>query len=188
MYKVFSDIIPDKQLKELSDLFIRREYSKNQLLVTEGELWNKVFYIHQGIIRLFYMDNDGREFNKGFYWEQQMAWPIAPSAQKEESLFNIAAIEDIVVSVCLFDKFYSWLVQHGYWQKFALKYTEAFVEQKFEREHEFLLNTATERYKKFCNKYPELVNRIPDYHLASYIGISNVSLSRIKRSLDFNIC
>lgn len=187
--KVFlNSQVSNKELIELLDLFIERKYHRNKMLVMEGETWDKVFYIHQGILRLFYMDNKGREFNKGFYWEDQLAWPIAPSAQKEDSLFNIAALEDIVVSVCPFDLFQSWLIHHGYWEKFALPYVEAFVEQKFAREHEFLLNSATERFHKFCTQYPQLVNRIPDYHLASYIGISNVSLSRIKSSIDFNLC
>ncbi len=184
--RVFNDLqISDKELKEVSDLFIERKYPKNKTFITEGEQWNNIFYIHKGIIRLFYMDNKGREFNKGFYWEGQLAWPIAPSAQKEGSLFHIATVEDTVVSICPFNRFHSWLAHHGCWEKFALMYTEAFVEQKFAREHEFLLNSATERYHKFCNKYPFLVNRIPDYHLASYIGISNVSLSRIKKSSDY---
>ncbi|QUI25119.1 Crp/Fnr family transcriptional regulator [Vallitalea pronyensis] len=172
----------DTELMELSQFFMAKEYRRNEFLVREGERWNKVFFIHKGILRLFYMDKKGREFNKGFFQEGQFVWPIAPSAQKEDSLFSIAAVEDMELSVCLFDPFCSWLKQHHYWDKFALSEVEAFVEQKFVREHEFLMYSATERYHSFCAQYPGLVKRVPDYHLASYIGISNVSLSRIKNA------
>lgn len=175
----------EKELFELTDFFMKREYPRNKMLVSAGEIWSQVFYIHQGLIRLFYIDKEGREFNKGFFWGDQLVWPIAPSARQKASKFSIAALEDTIVSVCPFISFYAWLTKHGYWENFALPYVEAFVEEKFSREYEFLLSSATERYRNFCSEYPELENRIPDYHLASYIGISNVSLSRIKNSADF---
>lgn len=117
-----------------------------------------------------------------------MLWPIAPSARKNDSLFNISALEAVTVSVCDFSSFHSWLTRHGCWEKFALPYVELFVEDKFRREYEFLMNSATERFRHFCMEYADLVERIPDYHLASYLGITNVTLSRIKKSIDFNLC
>ena len=158
------------------------------MLVRAGERWKTVFYIHQGILRLFYTDKEGREFNKGFFWEDQFVWPVAPSARNKDSLFTIAALEELVVSACPFPTFHSWLLHHGSWEKFALSYAEAFAEQKFLREYEFLVCSATERFRHFCREYPELVTRILDYHIASYIGVTNVSLSRIKNSAAVNIC
>ena len=128
------------------------------------------------------------EFNKAFFWEDQLVWPVAPSARARDSLFSMAALDNITVSVCNFDTFYSWLTSNGHWERFALPYAESFAEQKFQREYEFLMNSATERFRSFCDEYPGLVNRIPDYHIASYIGITNVSLSRIKSSYDINVC
>lgn len=173
----------EKDLNELSELFIKKEYMHNETLIRAGEKWDKVFFIQKGIIRLFYINMEGKEYNKGFFWENQLLWPIAPSARKRESLFNISALENVIVSVCSFSSFHSWLDCHGYWEKFALPYAELFVEDKFRREYEFLINSATERFKHFCSEYPDLVGRIPDYQLASYLGITNVALSRIKKML-----
>jgi len=187
--KVFhNDSTHNKELAELSALFIEREYPRKQTLVIAGEKWDKVFFIHRGIIRLYYTDNEGREFNKGFFHEGQLVWPVAPSARKNDSLFSIASLEDIKISVCRFASFYSSLTRHGYWENFALPYAELFAEDKFLREYEFLMNSATERFRNFCIENPELAKRIPDYHLATYLGITNVSLSRIKKSIDFNLC
>ena len=179
--KVFhNNAIPGKELAELSAMFIEREYPRKQTLVSAGEKWDKVFFIHQGIVRLYYTDNEGREFNKAFFQEGHLVWPVAPSARRNDSLFSIAALEDIKLSVCNFEAFYSWLIHHGYWENFALPYAEFFAEEKFLREYDFLVSSASERFRKFSLKYPELAKRIPDYHLATYIGITNVSLSRIK--------
>ncbi len=186
-------IIPDgfnhgRELSELSALFVQREYPRKQTLLVAGEKWDKVFFIHRGIIRLYYTDKEGRESNKGFFQEGCLVWPVAPCARQNDSLFSIAALEDINVSVCRFASFYSWLVGHGYWEKFALPYAELFAEEKFLREYEFLVYSAAERFRHFCAENPELAKRIPDYHLATYIGITNVSLSRIKKTMDFNLC
>lgn len=177
--------IDETELSELSDLFIKREYVHNEILVKAGEKWDKVFLIHKGIIRLYYTNLEGQEHNKGFFWENQLLWPIAPSARKNDSLFNIAALEPVTVSVCDFSSFYAWLTCHDCWEKFALPYVELFVEDKFRREYEFLMNSATERFQCFCTEYAGLVGRIPDYQLASYLGVTNVTLSRIKKSIDF---
>ena len=112
--KVFHDIpAHKKELTELVGLFTQRAFSRKKNLVLAGEKWDKVFFIHAGIIRLYYTDNEGREF---------------------------------------------------------------------------LMNSATKRFQNFCMENPDLAERIPDYHLASYLGITNVSLSRIKKSTEFNLC
>ncbi|MCG8686840.1 MAG: Crp/Fnr family transcriptional regulator [Desulfobacterales bacterium] len=186
--QIFPDApAPAGKMQNLADCFIHRSAPRNNMLVRAGEKWRKVFYIHQGLIRLYYTDTRGREFNKGFFREGEFLWPIAPSAREKESLFTIAALEDLVVSVCPFPAFRKWLDQHGAWEKFALPYAESMAEQKFKREYEFLLNPAMERFRHFLEAYPELAGRIPDYHIASYLGITPVALSRIKNTSDLNL-
>lgn len=180
--------VEDDKLAELSSFFVKKQCPRNYVFLHAGEKWNYVLYIHEGVIRLFYGDENGREFNKGFFWEDHLVWPVAPSARRDDSLFSIAALESCVVSVCPFKPFYDWLRLSGWWETFALPYAEAFAEQKFLREYEFLMSSARDRYRSFCKEFPGLAHRIPDYHIASYIGITNVSLSRIKSSAEFNLC
>ncbi len=184
--KVFrNDPSCNKELEELSSLFIKREFPRKKTLVAAGEKWDKIYFIHQGIIRLFYTDKEGKEFNKGFFHEGLFAWPVAPSARKMTACSVSPRLEDVKISVCHFESFFSYLSDHGYWEKFALPYAELFAEEKFFREYEFLTTSATERFQKFCIDNPVLSERIPDYHLATYLGITNVSLSRIKKRINF---
>lgn len=158
-------------------------YARKTALLNAGDSWDKLFYIHHGLIRLFYTSLEGRDFNKAFFWEGHCIWPVAPRDRNEGCLFSIAAVEDTTVLTLPFRGVQAVLTEQNQWEPFALPFAERLVEQKFLREHDFLLLSATERFKQFFERYPHIVTRLPDYHLASYLGITNVSLSRIKRTL-----
>ncbi|WP_077529660.1 Crp/Fnr family transcriptional regulator [Vreelandella utahensis] len=165
----------------LADAFVERRFRKAEAVLLAGEQWQQVLFIEQGMLRLYYSDEEGREFNKGFFQEGQLIWPVAPSARQEPSLFSILCLEHCSIRVADFDWFRRQLESAGLWSRFALPFTEWLAEEKFLREYELLLYPALERYQHFQNQYPELAARVPDYHLASYLGMSNVTLSRIKR-------
>jgi len=180
--RVFQHInIDQEDALSLLNFVNKKTYPRKTFLLNVGDKWEKLFYIHRGLIRLFYTDTEGREFNKAFFWEGHCIWPVAPRDRNEDVLFSIAALEDVTVLECSFQRVYDVLRKRGQWEKFALPFAETLVEQKFLREHDFLLMSATERFEEFSQAHPNLVRRIPDYHLASFLGITNVSLSRIKR-------
>ncbi len=173
-------------LSPLMPLIQKREFACKSFLLRAGDIWNKVYFIRSGLIRLFYLDTKGREFNKAFFWKNHCIWPVAPQDRKAEVAFSIAAVEDTTVLACPFQYLYDILQQTDNWTNFALPFAETLVEQKMQREQDFLLLSATERFEKFSAAHPDLIARIPDYHLASFLGMTNVSLSRIKRSYTFN--
>ncbi len=175
------DLTPDA-LQPLLKFAHTQQFSTKAFLLHAGERWNKLFYIQRGLVRLFYTDVDGREFNKAFFGESACIWPVAPSDRDRGVLFSIAPVEETVIVACSFPVLHDFLSQQGCWEAFALPFAETLVEQKFQREYEFLLLSATERYKQFLQTHPNFAYRIPDYHLASFLGITNVSLSRIKRA------
>ena len=181
--QVFQHINLDPDaLHSISTLFTERGYSQKESLLNVGDKWERLFYVHRGMIRLFYTDVEGREYNKAFFWEGHCIWPVAPRDRRDEMLFSIAALEDAIIYECSFLRLHEFLRQRGWWEKFALPYAETLVEQKFLREHDLLLLSARQRYEELIETHPIIVRRIPDYHLASFLGITNVSLSRIKRS------
>ena len=183
--RVFQHInIDSEDSRSLFKFVNKKTYPRKMFLLNVGDKWDRLFYIHRGLIRLFYTDMEGREFNKAFFWEGHCIWPVAPRDRNEDLLFSIATLEDVTVLECSFQRLYESLKQCGQWEKFALPFAESLVEQKFLREHDFLLLSATERFEAFSQTHPSIVRRIPDYHLASFLGITNVSLSRIKRLVN----
>lgn len=64
--------VDEEDLFTFSKLFSEGKYARKTYLLHAGNRWEKVFYIHQGLIRLLYNDSEGREFNKAFFWELRM--------------------------------------------------------------------------------------------------------------------
>ncbi len=181
---VFRHVPLDKQkLSVLNDVIYTKEYPRKSFLLSAGDDWDKLFFIQKGLIRLFYIDAKGNEFNKAFFAEGQCIWPVVPHDRHKPVLFNVAALEKSLILECPFQDLYQTLKQEAYWEIFALPYAERLAEQKFLREHDFLLLSASERFEKFCSSFPDLAQRIPDYHFASFLGITHVSLSRIKSKM-----
>lgn len=172
-----------KMLDQLKQHVRLETYSKNSFLLRHGDKWNKLFFIHSGIVRMFYTDLEGRDFNKAFFAEGSCIWPVAPMDRDEGILFNMGTVPKTVLLECEFEPLQMMLRRENKWEQFALPFAEKLIETKFKREHNFLLKSAAERYIILQKDYSHLIDRLPDYHLASYLGITNVSLSRLKKSL-----
>ena len=161
----------------------QNRYERGDFVLHAGDCWDRLFYVEAGIIRMFYTDLQGREFNKAFFAETDCTWPVAPRDRDQAIQFSIGAVEATRTIECPFGVLQTVLDAEGLWAAFALPFAEMLVTQKFQREHDLLLLTATERFAKLQQVKPAIVARVPDYHLASFLGITHVSLSRIRRKM-----
>ncbi|MFK7801411.1 MAG: Crp/Fnr family transcriptional regulator [Anaerolineae bacterium] len=177
--------IPAEEIETLKQFTRLKEVPRKSHVLNHGDKWDKFYFIHSGILRMFYIDLEGRDFNKAFFGEGQCIWPVAPMDRNNGVLFNVAVIPKTILLECEFTPLHEFLKQRGKWEEFALPFAERLVETKFQREHDFLLLPAAERYENLLKAYPAFIDRIPDYHLASFLGITNVSLSRLKKSQNF---
>ncbi len=179
------ETLPEKEFQALLDYFRRRKFHKDVVLVHQGDRWNKVFFVERGIVRLFFDTPDGREFNKNFFMEGDFVWPATPATRRHPSLFSIATLETSYIWLADFAPFQKQLMTIQRWEAFALPFAETLADQKIHREYEFLMFDAKTRYLSLLQQNPQLVRRVPDYHLASYLGMTNVTLSRVKRRCRF---
>lgn len=177
--------IPAEEIETLKQFTRLKEIPRKSHLLNHGDKWDKLYFIHSGILRMFYIDLEGRDFNKAFFGDGQCLWPVAPMDRNSGVLFNVAVIPKTALLECEFEPLFDFLERQGKWEEFALPFAERLVETKFQREHDFLLLSAAERYENLLKAYPAFIDRIPDYHLASFLGITNVSLSRLKKSHNF---
>ena len=173
--------LPEEKLQALLDTFHRQIFYKDVVLVNQGDRWNEVYFVERGIVRLFFITPDGREFNKNFFTEGNFFWPATPTTRLHPSLFSITTLEMSYIWVADFVPFQKQLMAIQRWEAFALPFAEVLADQKINREYEFLMFDAEARYLRLRQQDPLLVRRVPDYHLASYLGMTNVTLSRIKR-------
>ncbi|MEC0182275.1 Crp/Fnr family transcriptional regulator [Paenibacillus peoriae] len=168
------------------DRFVERTREKHvqqgTYLIETGEPVKHAYFCSEGLFRLFYTLTDGREYNVGFSPEDDYVTSYGAMVKEEASTFTIEAMEDSVVIEIPYNMLKGLMDTSHMWERFVRKSVERLYIRKEERERELLYLSAKERYHAFLLKYPGLDKRIAQYHIASYIGISPVSLSRLLRS------
>ncbi len=169
-------------VKEILSISQTRMYQKGNIIVGINEKLTYIGFVLKGIVRSYYLDKDGNEITKNFHREHLMIMDEGLIGY-EESICAYEAIEDS--SIILFDvRKLKGLIQKS--EKFKDLYIavlESGIRYKIHRENEFLMNNATERYLQFEKDYPELVNRVKQTHISTYLGITPESLSRIRKAL-----
>jgi len=131
----------------------------------------------------FVINENGNDITKYFYVEGSMLFSYAAYIQKKESSASIQALEDSEIRVASMSDLEEALNNdHQLMLLFKSKLDEVLM-MKDQRASSFTMLNSTDRYRQFLVDYPGLEDRVRQYHLASYLGITPVSLSRIRKKL-----
>lgn len=156
---------------------------KGEVLLREGERWQQLWWVAHGAFRLYYLDLDGQASNKNFFLDGAMFWPITPDLSAKPVAFWIEAMEAGEVWAL---PWADWSVaMQGFlpWQDLERRVLTMLLQDKMQREQHFLQRSATQRYQALLSTHADWVKRIPLRQLASYLGVTDVALSRIRRRL-----
>ncbi len=164
-------------------LFVGRDFSAGEDIVTAGEKVSTIGFLVQGLARYYYLTKEGVEFNKSFSRAGQVLSSISSLVTSEPAPFFIQALEPCECLFLEYENLSMLCGAHRQWELLARRLLEQLAIKKERREADFLLLSAPERYQKFLREYADIVERIPNYHIASYLGITEVALSRIRRRL-----
>ncbi len=146
----------------------------------EGDYTKTIGFLKKGVLRIYYLDEEGKEWNKAFLEAPQIV--LANVNYQEKAHTNIAAITDCEIAQVPLDFYIDALKKYPNLSIIQTKLITNLLERKSQREIELLSLTTKERYLKFSLTFPHLLEVIPQYHLASYLGITPTQLSRIKLS------
>lgn len=171
-------------IADLVPLFHRHAVEKGAGLVAQGQLWRDALLVEQGVLRLYFVRHDGREFNKNFYGDGRLFCPLTPAMWGEPSLFAIGVLDAGYIWRADSAALRGGLEAHGLWQLVRLNMLERLITHKLQREHDLLTLDGRRRYEAFCRREPLLADRVPLNQLASYLGMTDVSLSRIRRRVS----
>lgn len=168
-------------ITELSPLFHRQAVAKGAGLLAQGQVWRDAVLVERGLLRLYFVRHDGREFNKNFFGDGALFCPLTQAMWAEASLFAIGAIDAGFVWRADSASMRSRLEAHGLWQAARVRMLDRLITHKLQREHDLLTLDGRRRYEAFRHREPALAERVPLNQLASYLGLTDVSLSRIRR-------
>ncbi|WP_288811332.1 MULTISPECIES: Crp/Fnr family transcriptional regulator [unclassified Sphingobacterium] len=166
--------------KELiTRLFHEKKYGKGDFFLNEGDVCRNVGFMVSGVMR-YYINDDGEEKTYGFAQESDFICNNESFLPQQPSRQIIQSLEDCTVLVIGYDdlqKFYSSL-------KSGERFGRLVIEQVFVKTlqglNSFYTDSPELRYEKFIKEYPDLLQRIPQYYIASYVGVKPQSLSRIR--------
>lgn len=173
--------LSSEEKKVISSLDNFKFYPKNTMLLKEGELSDYGYFVIKGCLRTFYII-DGLEKTTEFYTELQFHEPQS-KIHKKPSTYYISCVEDSIVMVGnskmeveIFEKFPKF-------EKLCRILTEKQLANNKEDFDKYKLASPEERYKNLIETRPELLQRVPQYQIASYLGIEPQSLSRLRARL-----
>ena len=176
--------IPEAEWEYVVPHLVERGFEKDEYLVAAGDVADNFYYIITGLVRFFYSTEDGKEFNKHFSMENDFAGSFHSLVLGAPCAFFIQAMEKtntIVLPNQLLRELYE---RHPCWERLGRRNAENLVLTKEAREKEFLLDSLETRYRRFLTEFPGLADRIPQYHIASFLGVTDVALSRIRRKIN----
>ena len=159
------------------------ELNKRELLLDASQPWRHCYWLQNGFVRMYYLDREGREHNKAFFTEGDLFWPVTERLRTQPVEFYIETITSVHGFLWSFEDYKQAFSDPLVWYEFSQFWMERLLNGKLQREHDLLQLSASERYLKLCQQQPGLVSALTDSQLASYIGITPVSLSRLKKSL-----
>lgn len=169
-------------INNLTEHFTLHQHSRGAAILHQGEQWQHAMLIKSGLLRMHFLRTDGREFNKNFFTENQLLCPLTPVMNHAVSLFGITCIEASEIWYCPMKKFTATLTPDE-WLHIQHALLIRLLDRKLQREHDLLALDSRQRYQKFCQLNPQLATRVPLTHLATYLGMTDVSLSRLRRQL-----
>lgn len=161
---------------------IKSEYlsvPSKAILLEEGKVAEKLYLIRKGCLRLFFY-NEGKDITFQFFFEGDFVASFDSLYKRSPSLFYLESIEPTELTAIRREDFYN-LINNN------LSFRQLYEEKLIDRFHAYqqlflsrIKNTPQRRYEELLKEYPNIIQRVPQYYIASYLGITPVSLSRIR--------
>ncbi|WP_034059690.1 Crp/Fnr family transcriptional regulator [Lacinutrix jangbogonensis] len=180
-FKQFIDL-EEKDIILIKELTTVKHFSKNEFILIQGKVCDFVAFINKGAFRGFY-SVDGQEYSKQFFLEGEFCTDYASFLTEKKSFTYLQATEDSTVVVLKkkdVDVMYKAIPN---FVQFGKLLAESLYIKVCDIKASFILNSPEERYINLIKDRPKVMQSMPQYMIASYLGITPEALSRIRRRL-----
>lgn len=177
-----SQIIKDNEWSKFTPYFKRKEISPKTILLSEGQTSKNAFFIEKGCLRAWF-NNQGKDISFQFFFEGEGVASVESFMTNQPSLFTIESIESSIIhSISKTD--FQFILDTS--PDIRKRMDDQISQRLFYYQKLFLSrikNSPQKRYQELLIEYPEILRRIPQHYIASYLGITPVSLSRIRHRI-----
>lgn len=180
----FSRIMPltDEEARAIAETMIIRQYPKGTLLLKEGEVSMEAYFVLEGCVRQYYIV-DGDEKTNNFFTEEQWVVSINSISQQVPSNHFLECCLDSTLVVGNRDKEEALYRRFPKLETISRKVMEKVFAAQQEIMASYTTDTPEQRYLKLLKARPDLFQKIPQYQIASYVGVKPESLSRIRKRI-----
>lgn len=165
---------------EVKDLFDLRRIPEKTTLLEEGDVSKYLYIVTKGCLRLYVIKEDGREVTAQFFFENQMVASMESAFTGKPGRMYLESIEVSEVVIVRLSDFKKITEHFPGMEKFLINFLQQRLLYYTDLYTSFILNSPEERYEKLLKDNPEMIVRVPHHYIASYLGITPVSLSRIR--------
>jgi CRP-like cAMP-binding protein len=185
LFTYFNTIAPlsEGTWQAIAPLFQQRLLRKHGYFVEAGPVADSFAFMSEGVVRVFYRTADGTEYNKHFFTAPTTIGAYSSLVTGQPNLIYQQAMTDCTIWVADYARFNECCDRFTDLERIARRNAELYFAQKEQREVELVLLNAGQRYEQFQRDYGHLEQLIPQYHIASYLGVTPTQLSRIRRSM-----
>lgn len=167
-----------QEIDQLTQSVQQLELPTRHILLHQGQVAEDIYFLISGICHSSYLTDKGKEFSKEFYWENDWIIGFESLIMQQPSPYLLESLTPCTMLSLPVATIRQWRDEK---HSIYLKLLETQLMYKENKERFMLLYSPEERYQLFCQHYPELLKRLNDYQVAAYLGITPISLSRIKK-------
>lgn len=172
--------VSDAQLAKILDCFHPYVTAKNEVLMQKGQVCQRILFVRKGCLRIYFNQEDGQESTRLLAFENNFATALVSFITQEPSLEFTQAVGVAEVFYISYGDFHRLLEEVPAWEKFYRHYLEIAYVNNTHRLMSFITMDAAERYNQLLKQSPEVVQRLPSHLVASYLRMSQETLSRLK--------
>ena len=182
-YKRLVPQLTETELQALEECLIVKQYVKGEFLVRAGQISRFVSFINSGLVRFFYTV-EGKDISIGFVNQGDYIAEYESFLLRKPATQSIEALTDCEVVDLGYDDMQRLYTQYPHFQQFGRRIAEQLFIMLNQRNTALLVLTPEIRYQQMIQSNPHLLQAVPQYMLASYIGVTPEHLSRIRRKLS----
>lgn len=185
LYNTLSEhfAVSDSLVASFAQLTSCKKLAAGETLFKAGDTQQYLYLLTRGLLYAYFVTCDGKSVCKEVYWERDLVFGFRSLLADVPYPFYVAALEDSELLQVSKSEYLNWSQRHPEHQAFHLSVISEYFLYKEGKEEFLLLNTPERRVALFYETYPDLIRRIPQHIIASYLGITPISFSRIKKRL-----
>jgi len=178
----FTSLSEEEQSNVLDEIVVE-EYPRGTTLLRQGDIPTKCYFVLKGCVRQYAVDEAGKETTSNFYTEEQAIAAFHRYKRDQASGYSFVCVEDCVLVVGDLDGEASMFEKYTQLETMTRKMVEEHLSDMQDEFAAFIAASPEDRYKALLRNRPGLADRVPQHQLASYLGMTPESLSRIKKRL-----